>query len=410
MGPILVAPARAARRPPGGRGARPRPRSERVQRPEGDELVDEAGRRPRSPEDRRRRRRRHGHPGVLHPARPLPAGAPGTIIRTEKVTGVPGAPATPRCGGSSSTRGRSTAQDIAESGYIVVPGGTAPQGGYPILSWAHGTTGFAGICAPSLFTSQGGRRALPRAGPGATTSKPGSSSPPPTTKASARRASTPICWARAKAEGCSTRPVRRVGCRDCAPRSTVMIYGHSQGGQAALFAGELAPTYAPDLHIAGVVAAAPATGLSTILGVATTSVGQAILEFTIPVAYTWARTYHDLPASDMFTPSGESRGRVARAPRDAWPRSPRPSGLAAHLGLHLGLPTRRGHQPGGGGPRQDERPGPDQDARPDAHRPGHGRHHRAARAHRRLRRRRWRVPSGTRSTISTSPAPPTGRS
>jgi pimeloyl-ACP methyl ester carboxylesterase len=89
---------------------------------------------------------------------------------------------------------------------------------------------------------------------------------------------------------------------------TVIIYGHSQGGQAALFAGELAPTYAPDLHIAGVVAAAPATGLSTILGVLTTQVGQGILEFTMPVAYTWARTYRDLPLSDLFTPEG---GQVA---------------------------------------------------------------------------------------------------
>jgi pimeloyl-ACP methyl ester carboxylesterase len=85
---------------------------------------------------------------------------------------------------------------------------------------------------------------------------------------------------------------------------TVMIYGHSQGGQAALFAGELAPTYAPELHIAGVVGAAPATGLSTILGVVTSSVGEGIMEFTIPVAYTWARTYHDLPLSDLFTPAG----------------------------------------------------------------------------------------------------------
>jgi hypothetical protein len=73
-----------------------------------------------------------------------------------------------------------------------------------------------------------------------------------------------------------------------------------------LFAGELAPAYAPDLHIAGVVAAAPATGLSTILGVVTTSVGQGILEFTLPVAYTWARTYDDLPLSDIFTANGES--------------------------------------------------------------------------------------------------------
>ena len=85
-----------------------------------------------------------------------------------------------------------------------------------------------------------------------------------------------------------------------------MIYGHSQGGQAALFAGQLAPTYAPELHIVGVVAAAPATNLSTILAVLTTSVGQGILIFTLPVAYTWAETYRDLPLSDLFTSGGET--------------------------------------------------------------------------------------------------------
>ena len=37
---------------------------------------------------------------------------------------------------------------------------------------------------------------------------------------------------------------------------TVLVYGHSQGGHGALFAGELAASYAPDLHVVGVVAAA----------------------------------------------------------------------------------------------------------------------------------------------------------
>ena len=86
---------------------------------------------------------------------------------------------------------------------------------------------------------------------------------------------------------------------------TVVIYGHSQGGHAALFAGELAPSYAPDLHVVGVAAAAPATGLSSIMAVATSpSVGPGILVFTMPTAYTWAETYRDLPLSDMFTAQG----------------------------------------------------------------------------------------------------------
>jgi len=39
------------------------------------------------------------------------------------------------------------------------------------------------------------------------------------------------------------------------------LWGHSQGGQAVLFAAKLAKTYAPEFNIVGVVAAAPATEL-----------------------------------------------------------------------------------------------------------------------------------------------------
>ncbi len=39
----------------------------------------------------------------------------------------------------------------------------------------------------------------------------------------------------------------------------VVILGFSQGGQAALFASQIAPTYAPDLLVAGAAAAAPVT-------------------------------------------------------------------------------------------------------------------------------------------------------
>ncbi len=246
-----------------------------------------------------------GIPAFYTPPDPLPPGAPGTIIRTEKVTGVPGVPATATVWRILFHSRSIYGIDIAESGYIVVPGGTAPKGGYPILSWAHGTTGFAGICAPSLFTSQGG--VGPYLLPGmsdylkagfvvAATDYEGLGTP----------GIHPYLVGESEGRGVldAARAARRLP--DLHTSSTVMIYGHSQGGQAALFAGELAPTYAPDLHIAGVVAAAPATGLSTILGVVTTSVGQSILEFTLPVAYTWARTYHDLPLSDLFTAAGQS--------------------------------------------------------------------------------------------------------
>src|SRR5207247_4784757 len=36
------------------------------------------------------------------------------------------------------------------------------------------------------------------------------------------------------------------------------IWGHSQGGQASAFAGQIAPSYAPELRIVGVIAGSPA--------------------------------------------------------------------------------------------------------------------------------------------------------
>src|SRR5690606_37645715 len=41
-----------------------------------------------------------------------------------------------------------------------------------------------------------------------------------------------------------------------------VVWGHSQGGQAALFTGELSASYAPELKLLGVAAAAPATDLT----------------------------------------------------------------------------------------------------------------------------------------------------
>src|SRR3954451_17425441 len=38
---------------------------------------------------------------------------------------------------------------VAVSGAVAIPKGKAPKGGWPVVSWAHGTTGIADSCAPS---------------------------------------------------------------------------------------------------------------------------------------------------------------------------------------------------------------------------------------------------------------------
>jgi hypothetical protein len=40
--------------------------------------------------------------------------------------------------------------DVATSGVVLVPAGKTPEGGWPVIAWAHGTSGVARQCAPSL--------------------------------------------------------------------------------------------------------------------------------------------------------------------------------------------------------------------------------------------------------------------
>jgi pimeloyl-ACP methyl ester carboxylesterase len=40
--------------------------------------------------------------------------------------------------------------DVATSGVVLVPAGNPPTGGWPVIAWAHGTSGVARMCAPSL--------------------------------------------------------------------------------------------------------------------------------------------------------------------------------------------------------------------------------------------------------------------
>jgi len=44
---------------------------------------------------------------------------------------------------------------VAVSGTVAIPHGRPPAGGWPVLSWLHGTTGVADACAPSRDTDTG---------------------------------------------------------------------------------------------------------------------------------------------------------------------------------------------------------------------------------------------------------------
>ncbi len=150
----------------------------------------------------------------------------------------------------------------AVSGSVSVPKGKPPKGGWPVITYAHGTTGIADVCAPSR-NRQGGPavgyisyvdpqlNAWLAAGYAVVrTDYEGLGTP------------APHAYLIGAAEGRSVLDIVRTA-RQLDPRigKRFLISGHSQGGHAALFAAGEAKGYVPDLALRGTVAYAPASHL-----------------------------------------------------------------------------------------------------------------------------------------------------
>lgn len=75
---------------------------------------------------------------------------PGDLLRKESFTGY----SLPK--GATAVRILyhsldATGKDVATSGVVLIPGGTPPAKGWPVIAWAHGTSGVARLCAPSAM-------------------------------------------------------------------------------------------------------------------------------------------------------------------------------------------------------------------------------------------------------------------
>lgn len=154
----------------------------------------------------------------------------------------------------TSTNGIDRKSPIAVSGSIYFPRKPAPAGGWPVIAWAHGTTGTADVCAPSW---------MPR-------------SPRDTDYLNAWLAQgyavvasdyqglgTPggHPWMTVRPEGWSVLDGVRAAL-GAFPElaNSVVLVGQSQGSHAALSAAGLAATYAPTLRIRGTVATGVTAG------------------------------------------------------------------------------------------------------------------------------------------------------
>jgi pimeloyl-ACP methyl ester carboxylesterase len=258
-------------------------------------------------------------PGPFYQGKTAPGAQPGDVLRLEGMAGAP----------SGATAQRmlyvSTGLDgapIAVSAVVIVPSGAAPQG-RNIVAWAHPTTGVEALCAPSLrvevFDRIPGLQAILAQGHiVVATDYPGLGTPGPHPYL--------VGVSEARAVLDSIRAVRRIPAAQANPRFAV--WGHSQGGHAALFTGQLAKTYAPDLVLVGVAAAAPATDLGTLLrDDMGTTVGKMLTAYSL---WSWSRVYATpldgavmpdaMPAvSNVAAICLESRAEILQATFDARP-------------------------------------------------------------------------------------------
>lgn len=196
-------------------------------------------------------RKPHVTPGELLTARPLTsAAALPSAGRNYLITY-----------GSSDAAGK----PIVVSGTVSLPASRAPRHGWPVISWAHGTTGVADVCAPSQDSTDGlAHDYLSIIDPTldtwvaqgfvvAQTDYEGLGTPGDHPYLNGRsEANTVIDIVRAARE-----LDRRVG-------SNWFVMGHSQGGQAAIFTAGLAARRAPSLNLLGAVPIAPGSGISQI--------------------------------------------------------------------------------------------------------------------------------------------------
>jgi pimeloyl-ACP methyl ester carboxylesterase len=173
---------------------------------------------------------------------PLAPGEPGDLIRTQPLDAEEGEVGLRIMYHSTDVNG----DDRAVTGVAYYPTGPAPDGGWPVLASAHGTTGIASQCAPSRlplvpgeYGVEGVRVATDYIGLG------------------------PVgevhSYLSASAEGNavvdSVAAARNIA--DAHAGDRWLTVGHSQGGHAALITNEIAAERLPDAELLGTVAVAP---------------------------------------------------------------------------------------------------------------------------------------------------------
>jgi pimeloyl-ACP methyl ester carboxylesterase len=254
-------------------------------------------------------------------------GTPGSVIWSRRLLG---AAALKSAASNELVLYRSTSVQgtpIAVSGIVALPKGAPPAGGWPVITWAHGTVGSADTCAPSrdvigapahkfnqaphrmlnAFLDEGWAvvmtdyEGLGTAGPH------------------------PYLLGLSEARGVLD---ILLAARELHPEISrkVAIAGHSQGGQAALFAASEAKARGNELDLRGVLAFAPASFIGTLFSLGTQGGEPAESTAFIPLFLTGAMAGNPaIRAEDIFSPEAlrlfpetETKCRIELSQGGSW--------------------------------------------------------------------------------------------
>ncbi len=242
------------------------------------------------------------HPDAFYtPPDAVPA-QPGQLIRSERFEAdhVPDGVVAWRILFTTTRDDRTPA---VASGLVLVPRSAVGEHARPadVITWAHGTTGASPGCAPSVLESGLSSGAMFVADEVAAHG-----------------------WAMVATDyvGLGTQGPHAYLVGDATARSVLdsiraahqldgvaladetVVWGHSQGGAAALWTGVLASSYAPELAIDGVAALAPAANLPALVHSLDGITGGEL--FAAYVAEGYTRTYPDVAFDEYVRPAART--------------------------------------------------------------------------------------------------------
>lgn len=170
---------------------------------------------------------------------------------------------------------------------IVMASRTADDGPRPVIAWTHGTTGVAEGCAPSLLGDPFANvpalsKLIDKGWLYVATDYVGQGTPGPH----------PYLIGEGEARSAldAIRAARQMETVQAGEDS--VVWGHSQGGHAALWTGIVAPSYAPEIKLLGIAAVAPASDLRPMLkSLHAKPIGRIMSSF---VLHSYAASYPDI--------------------------------------------------------------------------------------------------------------------